>query len=468
MNRKTGFSGRAVGFTLLLMVGVLAVMLGWFQSRYPLAPLGFVAVLGAAALAVAAGVNALLVFTLGFLAVSSSGLAFADESWVFFAKFFLLFTLTAASIVAMLRSNRTKHGGWSTFSLYCALLALWAVASTAFAPVPLLSMTEAFSFLLLLIFASNLHHYWTDEARVYRTLSLMYWVAVAVVSLGLLAPALGVEAWQNGRFRGLLGGPNSTGWLLASILPIGWLVLSVESRTSIRAISLFATGLAGTLLLLSGSRAGLLAGGSGLLVAMLAGRFRTWILRAVVLLVVVVGVGMSLVRQPLRQDLYTLGTGSGRLLAWGIGITLIEERPIIGWGFGMGNVVFPEALPERLPFRGQTVTNSYLNAAIEGGVLFAGALVLLLVWTAGRALRLSTSHGLRGVLAGVLLGCVVGGSIESMFEVGLTTVGGLLAVPLWTGLAAVHYLKSDSRGIGSPKLQTGRSEGAVAVNPLES
>jgi O-antigen ligase len=125
---------------------------------------------------------------------------------------------------------------------------------------------------------------------------------------------------------------------------------------------------------------------------------------------------------------------SGRNEAWSATIDLIEERPVVGYGFGTGDRLLDPAQFKH--FAGISPHNAYLEAVLELGLL--GALLLLAPLGAGLARTLRTiRRPARSPEVAAFGAVLVGGLCDGIFEDVFVAAGSPFAPLIWLACAVV-------------------------------
>ncbi len=273
------------------------------------------------------------------------------------------------------------------------------------------------------------------------------------------------------RYTGLGGNPNSAAMLMAIGIPLAlWALFETRSRVG-RAL------LVGVLLLLdgslvaSGSRGPLVACFVGVLVYMTAsGRGRRWKLAAaaVAAAILLVDTAVTQLPQPADQNPVltkrfrtgavprgprdaefllplesevgyprpgstpfhrTLLNSSGRVPAWRGALEQVEERPLLGYGFGTEERVFVDRY---YLFLSSLVENSYLGTLLQLGVvgliLLLALLALVLVRGVHDLLRLRGDRRHAAAACAAVFACGVVVAATQSFA---TSVGSTLTVAFW-------------------------------------
>jgi O-antigen ligase len=152
-------------------------------------------------------------------------------------------------------------------------------------------------------------------------------------------------------------------------------LLSFADAVSLRRfLAGVAAGLIWVGLLLSHSRAGLLAAFVAALIVLVGRRdLRAARWSVAVAGVVLIGLlSLELTQAPgerflwVRQD---LGTEGGRLTVWHDSLKLVEQRPLLGWGWGTFESAFPSVQSAGVDLTYDHAHNDWLEWLVEGGVL---------------------------------------------------------------------------------------------------
>ncbi|MDX2283760.1 MAG: O-antigen ligase family protein [Bacteroidia bacterium] len=299
-------------------------------------------------------------------------------------------------------------GGWTVLGMarrqyrfnpmILGALPFFAVATLGglLSPEPASSLSKMVSYFLLLFVAL---HYLPYLFRRYRQALaqdlLIFWCCVLGAGfLGIvLAPKL---VFLLSRFRGLLGNPNGLGILATMLVPLAMLIR--HRYPSLRFWPLATAGLAGLSILFCGSRTALGTVGIFLLLHYFyrGGRGRTALLWSIVLPVLLiffltVDLQQLVLRVGLEQYLRveSLTTGTGRFLAWEIGMRHIAENLWIGRGFAYEEILFKSLADFFISTEHQGgMHNSYLTFIMNNGLIgFACILVFFAVYLSRSQVR---------------------------------------------------------------------------------
>lgn len=160
----------------------------------------------------------------------------------------------------------------------------------------------------------------------------------------------------------------------------GWRdrVLSLgEPDVLTRALAVAAAALIWLGLLLSHSRAGLIAGVVGAAIVLIhhrRARVARWAM-AVAATVLVALLSLEVAQAPGERFLAVgrdLGIQGGRLTVWHDALSLVRDRPLLGWGLGTFESAFPSVQSAQISLDYGHAHNDWLEWMVEGG---AGALL---------------------------------------------------------------------------------------------
>jgi O-antigen ligase len=222
-------------------------------------------------------------------------------------------------------------------------------------------------------------HYRSNPRKMLRVITS---VLIANLSLHLaavlLVPAVGVSL--DGRWAGLTGQSNTLGCIAYCLLWASSVGIQISKGERCRLLWL---GILLSVVVLIGSNSvtSIVASGIVLLVSFLygrvqRGRLRFSVLSSLALMGAVCAALFVLVLGPSDVLEYLTGSGgrssdlSGRTYIWLAALDLIDQYPILGWGFDdNARVILETGMPHT------TYHNGYLDIAVRGGTI---ALVLLL------------------------------------------------------------------------------------------
>lgn len=285
------------------------------------------------------------------------------------------------------------------------------------------------------------------EARERRFVLQSASAASIVVSVYALAQAAGIDPiqWSENidvrRTRSTLGNAALLGAYLAMIVPLaGRLSFSSEEPRRLRWLYIAAAGLGAIALLTTGTRGAWLGAIAGIAMVLLLEfrRLRTspgWAFGLVGLAVVVVILLATV--SPFASRIRSIadptgGTARGRVLQWGLTMSLIASRPVLGWGPETYAFAFPryvDAEFERAVGRAvvpDRAHNLFLDMASSSGAV-AVATFLVILATLTRAVLVTRE---RDAFTVAIAGAVAAYLVQLQFSISvpdLDTVFWLLA-----------------------------------------
>jgi O-antigen ligase len=328
---------------------------------------------------------------------------------------------------------------WPLLPLVAVIFSSVLVAPTLPGDAP-----NALPFALLLLSGAALAWPFTSSDRSMRAVISAIAAAYGLVAILNLLPITAQSAFiqtaEGQRFQGILENPNSVGTLGFAGVPALVAAGLLQPRgTALRLAWLALAGLLTVEVVASQSRGGI----AGLLVAvsvtlLIATRQRLDIRKLVAaLLVATVALvwyagAFGGVSDYLR--LSTLTEAGGRADVWPAVIDKIEQRPLLGYGYGSSPEVF-EAIGPIETFVGSYSGNVFVDAGLELGIAGLGALLLAIaipLWRAfaGRHFMSDTTRVLRTTCIAI----VVGGLANAQAESFMLVPGGSGAIAFWVSL----------------------------------
>jgi len=448
------------------LVVVVALTIGVLSARSPRLAIAVVTAAALGWLVLRRAATILVPLAVLVLAWDSTVLPSADVS--FAAKFIVLGAVAAMAVPSLMAPVEGHPPVPKPFGSGFLLLVIFATASTAWSVDPALSLQRGISIALMwaaVVLAVPLSLRGDDEVSdIVRRNALLL---ASLTGLGFVLGLAGLAtAFQtNGRFLGLMINPNTIGYFAAPILPPAVLLAAQLGPGRRRLMLAMAVVVVAVGIALSGSRAGVLSSVVGITVGLVvAGTFRQSrqarrafaILAALVVAGVLafpaLGVTARLGGQG-TEGFLELGGGSGRELNWGNSLPLLSEAPLFGHGLGSTPTLFPQAqsTSQRVILGG--AHNSYLEAAIDLGLVGAVLLIVLAVSGLVAAVRLSHEPGPASRLGPVFTAAIAAGLIEAVFETGMLAAGGVFAFPFWLSVSLAHSLLARERAF-SPATST--------------
>lgn len=297
------------------------------------------------------------------------------------------FALAALALVIFRKGFPSPARGVADLHYWMLAFAGWSIASLFWTVDRDSTVARTGTYLQLLLFTWVVWTLCTTESRIAAVLR-SYVLGTSVLAVGIIENVLAGRTMDQ--IKGLAGtgsdrytvsgvNPNDLGLMLALSIPMALYLLARRSGRQWTTVLLWAQLLlAGTGILLSGSRGAALAASGGLfMLPMVLGRLSRLqkALMAVVVAGTVVG-AMSLVPpetwgrfMDLGKDL-TEGTMTHRTQIWAASTVLFREHPLAGVGSGAHPVAVTSLIGRPL-----VAHNTFMSALAELGVV--GELLLL-------------------------------------------------------------------------------------------
>jgi len=270
------------------------------------------------------------------------------------------------------------------------------------------------------------------------------------------------ELTQSTAFGPFINRHHFAGYMELSLaLPLG-LLFSGSVKPEMRFIYLFAGGLMGTALIMTGSRGGIISLGAEILfLVVVAGfrrkrrepaeqerpqRIRRAATRAALALVLIVGLFAGVVlfggESALNRFVGTVNSDdptTGRAHFWSVTLDIIKAHPVLGTGLGAFGVVYTRYDTRNGLFRLEQAHNDYLQILSDGGLVGAGLglIFVILLFRMGFARRESRDDFRSGVALGALAGCFAA-LIHSFFDFTLHTTSNALLFLVLAALATMN------------------------------
>ena len=233
------------------------------------------------------------------------------------------------------------------------------------------------------------------------------------------------------------------------------LVLAAEGNSLVRLLAVGASAVIWMGLLLSHSRAGLLAGLIAAAIVLI--RFRgmraaRWAgaIGAGVLLILL---SAELAQAPgerffsVKDDIQSKG---GRVTVWRDAMGLIAARPVLGWGFGTFESAFPMFQSEGIDLLYDHAHNDWVEWAAEGGVVALAAALAILALALRRRGRPSGADGFEAAFALACRAAIVAVAVHALwdFSLRIPAVSAVAAVVVGVTLGG-YATATDSRAAES-------------------
>jgi len=317
-------------------------------------------------------------------------------------------------------------------------------ASVLAAPALPADAPNALPFALLLLCGAALAWPFTSSDSGMRAVISAIAAAYGIVAILNLLPITAqpefIQTAEGQRFQGILENPNTIGTLGFAGVPALVAAGLLQPRgTVLRLAWLALAGLLTVEVVASQSRggiAGLVVAVSVMLLVTTRQRLDIRKLAAALLVATVALVWYAGAFGGLSDylRLSTITQAGGRADVWPAVIDKIEERPLLGYGYGSEPEVF-EALGPIATFVGSYSGNVFLDAGLELGMVGLGALLIAIaipLWRvlAGRHPASDTTRVLRTTCIAI----VVGGLANAQAESFMLVPGGSGAIAFWVSL----------------------------------
>ena len=303
---------------------------------------------------------------------------------------------------------------------------LFALLSTGYSIDQQYTFIRSASFVALFGFLLGLYSWIDSEQRLNQTLYALFVMVLLVTLMSVVAlVAFPDRAWAGNRFQGLWSHPNGMGTFCMLAYPLLLWVYPRYTFFKKWMVLLLAVTLP-CLHLLTGSRGSLEAAAFGVLMWFILQRKPL----RVIFLLGAIGIAGFVVTQVKPESFerevgYSATDLTERPEFWAASLTLIRERPVLGYGYGVEGGVWVDPRfnqPELALWSGtsrSSLHNGYLSVAIGlglGGVVVWCILLLMPLWR----FRLSPYSDYKALTFAVMVSSLVLNVIES--EIGATAV----------------------------------------------
>jgi O-antigen ligase len=193
--------------------------------------------------------------------------------------------------------------------------------------------------------------------------------------------------------------------------------------------------------LLTGSRTTLLSSAIGIFVLFFIARRRF----SIVFLVVVVtlaAITLTVYKPSLLTRGGSLSKFSGRLSIWAASVEMMHEKPLLGYGYGVGGAIFddPRFYDEELfLWQGSTrvsLHSGYFSVAVGAGLIGFAIFFLALLLPFGKSITILDAE-MKALMTSTLIMCLITNFMES-FIGGPSSIGALVLWTFW-GIAGQKY-----------------------------
>jgi len=297
-----------------------------------------------------------------------------------------------AGVIGLFQFLKLKTSGHREVPLYLLLFGvfvLFALLSTVYSIDKRYTFVRSTEFIFFFCFLLGFHYWLKDKTRLDKTLNIYFMIMTCGIVINIIALLLFPQQvwwWRvPERCKGLLDHPNTLGaFCMLSYPVLMWKYPRLNSAGKVLILFLFCTVL--FIHILSGSRASLAASVFG---------FFLWLLiqnkvglnsfAKILSFVLIISFSIVLLLQSkprsFRREVSDITDLTGRAEFWRGCIQLVKEKPILGYGYGVGGKIWNDPRfyrSEQFLWAGSaqsSLHNGYLSIAI--GMGFTGLLVWL-------------------------------------------------------------------------------------------
>jgi O-antigen ligase len=274
---------------------------------------------------------------------------------------------------------------------------LCALLSTVYSIDKKYTFVRSSEFIFFFFFLLGFHYWLTDKTRLDKTLNIYFMVMTCGILINIIAIVLFPErlwSWKMpDRYQGLLDHPNTLGaFCMLSYPALMWKYPRLNSVGKVSLLFLFCIVL--FMHILSGSRASLATSLFGFFLwFLIMNRASLNSLAKILSLVLIIFFSVVLLLQSrpssFRREVADISDLTGRTEFWGGCIQLVKERPIRGYGYGVGGKIWNDPRfyrADQFLWAGSaksSLHNGYLSIAIGlgfVGLLFWLSFILIPIW----------------------------------------------------------------------------------------
>lgn len=300
-------------------------------------------------------------------------------------------------IFQLLRLRPGSNNGGSPYLLLFGGFVLYALFSTIYSIDKKYTFVRSSEFVFFFLFLLGFYYWLKDKTRLDKTLNIYFVIMICGIFINVvtfvLFPGRVWSLMMPDRFQGLFSHPNTLGaFCMLSYPVLMWKYHRLSSVGKVFILFLFCVVLC--MHILSGSRASLITAGLGFFLwYLIFNRANLNSLAKILSLAMIILFGVVLLLQSrpasLKREAADVTNLAGRPEFWRSCIQLIKERPILGYGYGVGGKIWSDPRfyrPEEFLWVGSarsSLHNGYLSIVI--GLGFAGlltwlSLVLIPTW----------------------------------------------------------------------------------------
>jgi len=323
----------------------------------------------------------------------------------------------------------------------------YAFMSMAYSPYPRLTLERSTTILLLYISVFWIIWKYAYHEGPEKVVSLILWVMWIIFIASYLAIFIGpYRPFLNGRFMGVFANPNGMGVVSALILPLSfWKFLDTGRKSALFLFLLILLSL-----LLCGARSSINATlfALGYFIYVRSKKNNPFAFFATIsFILILIWIVETLAKEFFKAyiRLESLPVLSGRLEAWKAAVSLIMDKPLFGYGFGVEDKLFGL---KKIMFRvhsGAYAHNSFLGMLLQLGLLgliifFVPLFVLLFKEVFSRGENKETP-----VLRYALRSSLIAGLICCMSESWIYSVGNTQVFPFWIMVMLLMFYRHSDK-----------------------
>lgn len=305
-----------------------------------------------------------------------------------------------AGVIGVFQFLKLRSSSHKRVPFYLALFGgfvLYALLSTVYSIDQRYTFVRSSEFVFFFGFLLGFHCWLKDKTRLDKTLSIYFMVMTCGILINTIALVLLPERvwwWRvPDRCQGLLDHPNTLGaFCMLSYPVLMWKYRHLDPVGKVSLLFLFCIVL--FIHILSGSRASLATSLFGFFLwFLILNRANLNSLAKILSLVVIIFFSVVLLLQSrpssFRREARGVTNLTGRAEFWRGCIQLVKERPIMGYGYGVGGKIWNDPRfysPEQFLWAGSaksSLHNGYLSIAIGLGIiglLLWLSLILVPMW----------------------------------------------------------------------------------------
>ena len=334
--------------------------------------------------------------------------------------------------------------------LLLGIYSFLALLSTTYSIDQRITFIRSASFIPIVGFLLGLNHWIKDRDQLNKIIDIVYFAVTLCLLINIIAlPLFPERVWwyqDQSRFMGLWSQPNQMGGACMISYPVlFWKISNANSRT--RWFIFFLILSTVILHILTGSRTTIIASALGTLIWLLVLKKPLKFVFVVGILAILVMLVMNFRPSNLARGggFESIKTFTGRTDIWMAALTLAKERPLVGYGFGVGGKVFedPRFYDPKLEFWSGTARsslhNGYLSSVIGLGILGALFFYFLFVFPFLRC-RKEIKGRYKAFVITVLFMCFLSNLFETVVG-SPSDVDGVILWILWAMAGKVPFIK---------------------------